>query len=187
MKIISRETVKIEKIYEANDKRRFLSKEACESYEKDLNNTGEGFVEELRAIIGNKSLRQFAQKVNISASSLTRLLKKQYRPRPEMIEKIASIQDDNFNTYYNLMYLAGYVSKRGIEIASMTKEIKLKDLKDVLYSTTGNIQRAVVWDMTNNKDIMDGCSIDYAVKEYGEYPLRHIEATDNKIVLSIIM
>ena len=45
--------------------------------------------------------------------------------------------------------------------------MKLKELKDVLRSTTGNIQMAVLWDCEKVEDVSTG-SIDYIVKNYGE-------------------
>ena len=63
--------------------------------------------------------------------------------------------------------------------------MKLKDLKEVLYSQTGNIQFAIVWDYNTMQDLENGCSVDYAVKEYGEKELKQITATDDKLILTI--
>lgn len=63
--------------------------------------------------------------------------------------------------------------------------MQIKDLKSILYSTTGNVQFAVVYDSKTFTDIIDGCSIDYAVKEYGDYELKRIQADGNKLVLTI--
>lgn len=63
--------------------------------------------------------------------------------------------------------------------------MQIKELKSVLYSQTGNIQQAIVYDLAKNKDLENGCSIDYAVKEYGDIELKHIQADKNMIVLVI--
>lgn len=63
--------------------------------------------------------------------------------------------------------------------------MKLKDLKDVLHSQTGNIQFAIVWDYNTMKDLENGCSVDYAVAEYGKRELKQITATDDKLILTV--
>jgi len=55
--------------------------------------------------------------------------------------------------------------------------MKLKDLKPILRSVTGNLQWAIVWGQTSQKALEEGCSIDYAVKEYGEYKVDRITST----------
>lgn len=62
--------------------------------------------------------------------------------------------------------------------------MKIKDLASVLYSTTGNIQWAVLWDSTDCKDVVDDCSVDYIVKNYGESEITHIEAEGGKLVIT---
>ena len=63
--------------------------------------------------------------------------------------------------------------------------IRLKDLKSILYSTRGNIQSAVVYDSEKNVDIVDGCSIDYVVKEYSESIVKRIEASNNQLIIIV--
>ena len=63
--------------------------------------------------------------------------------------------------------------------------MKLKDLSSVLYSTRGSIQHAIVYDQEKNADIESGCSIDHAVEKYGERELKHIEAFENQLVITI--
>ena len=46
--------------------------------------------------------------------------------------------------------------------------MKLKDLKSILFSTHGCIQSAIVYDKAKNADIISGCSVDYAVENFGE-------------------
>lgn len=52
--------------------------------------------------------------------------------------------------------------------------MKLKDLKDILWSQTGQIQWCVVYDWANDKDISPQCSVEYAVVHYGELSVRKI-------------
>lgn len=63
--------------------------------------------------------------------------------------------------------------------------MKLKELSSVLYSTHGNIQFAIVYDITNHVEIMKGCSIDYAVKNFEDKKVRHITADGNYLVITI--
>ena len=52
--------------------------------------------------------------------------------------------------------------------------MKLKDLKPVLRSTTGHIQWCIVYDWNNNRNLENGCSIEYAIEHYGGYIVRKI-------------
>ena len=63
--------------------------------------------------------------------------------------------------------------------------MKIKDLKSVLYSTTGSIQFAILYDSESNKDIVQGSSVDYIVHNYGDKELRHIQAFENQLILTI--
>ena len=63
--------------------------------------------------------------------------------------------------------------------------MKIKDLKSVLYSSTGSIQFAVLYDSELNKDIVQGSSIDYIVHNYGEKDLKHIQAFEDQLILTI--
>lgn len=53
--------------------------------------------------------------------------------------------------------------------------MKLKELKSILHSNTGQIQMAIVYDIDNNKDLASG-SIEYAMKEYGEMEVNRISS-----------
>lgn len=53
--------------------------------------------------------------------------------------------------------------------------MKLKELKSILHSNTGQIQMAIVYDIENNKDLASG-SIEYAMKEYGEMEVKRISS-----------
>ena len=63
--------------------------------------------------------------------------------------------------------------------------MKLKELKSILYSSRGSVQFAIVYDQEKNTDLASGCSIDYAVKEYGERELKRIEAFENQLLIII--
>ena len=54
--------------------------------------------------------------------------------------------------------------------------MKLKDLKSILYSDTGAIQWAIVYDHNKNEDLEKHCSIEFAVAHYGEYEVKRISA-----------
>ena len=63
--------------------------------------------------------------------------------------------------------------------------MKLKDLQPVLYSRRGGIQSTIVYDAEKNLDVENGCSVEYAVREYGERTVRHIEAFENQLLITI--
>lgn len=54
--------------------------------------------------------------------------------------------------------------------------MKLKDLKPILHSTTGVIQRAIIYDLEKDEDIKYGCSIEYAIVNYGECEVKRIHS-----------
>lgn len=61
----------------------------------------------------------------------------------------------------------------------------LKDLKSVLFSNRGSIQSAIVYDLEKNKDVAFGCSIEYAVKTFGDFEVKQIQADSNYLVITI--
>lgn len=63
--------------------------------------------------------------------------------------------------------------------------MKLCELKDILCSGRGSIQMAIVYDTETNKDIESGCSVDYAVLEYGNKEVKRIQADNDYLVISI--
>lgn len=54
--------------------------------------------------------------------------------------------------------------------------MKLKDLHSILCSNSREIQWAIVYDLKNNIDLEYNCSIDYAIKNYGEYEVIKINS-----------
>lgn len=64
-------------------------------------------------------------------------------------------------------------------------DLKLKDLGPILYSRRGNIQHAIIWDETERRDLENGCSVEYAVKEYGARPVKRIEAFENQLLITV--
>ena len=56
--------------------------------------------------------------------------------------------------------------------------MKLKDLAPVAYSLTGDIQSCIVYDCRENIDLEAGCSIECAIKHYGDRDLHRISSLD---------
>ena len=54
--------------------------------------------------------------------------------------------------------------------------MKLKDLAPVAYSLTGDIQSCIVYDCRENIDLETGCSIEYAIKHYGDRDLHRVSS-----------
>ena len=62
---------------------------------------------------------------------------------------------------------------------------KLKDYADVLYSTRDFVVFTVIYDTATRKDILSGCTIECAIKEYGEKEVKRIIPEDNELVICI--
>lgn len=63
--------------------------------------------------------------------------------------------------------------------------MRLEELKSVLYSIIDEVQWVIVYSGTERKDIINACSAEYAIKNYGEKELLRIQAYNDKIVLII--
>ncbi len=46
--------------------------------------------------------------------------------------------------------------------------MKLKDLQSILCSQNKHLQLAIIFDTKTGKDLSYGCSIEYAIKDFGE-------------------
>lgn len=63
--------------------------------------------------------------------------------------------------------------------------MKIKDLKNIAYSTHGCTQFAVLYDYNTMTDIESGCTVDYIIKNYGHLKLYRIQAIRNMLVLEV--
>lgn len=63
--------------------------------------------------------------------------------------------------------------------------MKLTDLEAILRSERGNIQFAIVYDSSKDEDLETGCSLEYAVKNYGDKEVKRISAYDSKVVITV--
>lgn len=63
--------------------------------------------------------------------------------------------------------------------------MKIKDLKTIIYSKTGDFQFVIIYDLATNTDIENGCSIEYAVCHYGDKEVKRVSADENMIVITI--
>lgn len=63
--------------------------------------------------------------------------------------------------------------------------MKLKNMKNILRSTTGDIQMCVVWNSEKCVVLENACSVEYAIKHYGEYILDRIYTYELDLVISI--
>jgi hypothetical protein len=62
--------------------------------------------------------------------------------------------------------------------------MRLGDLKDILYSQTGNIQMAILYDLCANDDIAEG-SIEHIVTFYPFVDVKRITAFHDKLIITI--
>ena len=53
--------------------------------------------------------------------------------------------------------------------------MKLKDLKPVIFSRTGDIQLCIIYDVGNNVDLHYGCSVEYAYEIFGEREVKRVQ------------
>lgn len=63
--------------------------------------------------------------------------------------------------------------------------MKLKELKDILRSPAMRVQSVIVYSSTLAVICNRGCSIEYAIKAYGECEVERISADDNYLVLTL--
>lgn len=63
--------------------------------------------------------------------------------------------------------------------------MKIKDLKTIIYSKTGDFQFVIIYDLATNTDIANGCSMEYAVCHYGDKEVKRVSAYENNIVITI--
>ena len=61
----------------------------------------------------------------------------------------------------------------------------LKSLEKILRSRRGAIQSAIIYDRAEGADIENGCSIEYAVKVYGDCNVELIEAFGNSLLITV--
>jgi hypothetical protein len=54
--------------------------------------------------------------------------------------------------------------------------MKLKALKSISGSTRDHLQLAIIHDTNTGQDLRYGCSIEYAVKDYGEHEVQKISS-----------
>lgn len=68
--------------------------------------------------------------------------------------------------------------------------MKLKDLKDILWTQRGTAQGVIVYDWNKGEDLIFNCSPEYAVKTFGDYTVRRIcSCTENEqdyIVIEVL-
>ena len=63
--------------------------------------------------------------------------------------------------------------------------MRLSELKNVLYSTRGDVTSCIVWDQLKREELERGCSAEYAIEHYGDCEIRRICADNNYIVLEV--
>ena len=64
-------------------------------------------------------------------------------------------------------------------------DMRLGELKSVLFSSIDNIQSVIIYSRIEHNEIENGCSAEYAIKNYGKKELLRIQAANNNIVLII--
>ena len=64
--------------------------------------------------------------------------------------------------------------------------MKLKKLNKVIFSRgMADVQFVIIWDSATCKDLLNGCSYEYALKEYGDAEVKRITAYEDKLVFEI--
>ncbi len=61
----------------------------------------------------------------------------------------------------------------------------LNKLKDILYSTRDNILHCIIYDAKTFEDIEKGCSIEYAMENYGDNAITRITVDQGYLVIGI--
>ena len=69
---------------------------------------------------------------------------------------------------------------------SSSQRIKLKKLKSILYSVHGGgMQFAIVYDYNKRTDLANGCSVEYAIKQFGDYTVKRISAENDNLIITV--
>lgn len=63
--------------------------------------------------------------------------------------------------------------------------MKLKDLKGIIYSNRDGVEIVIVYSTNTFKDIENGCSIEYAIEQYGDYDVKRITHDYGCLVIGI--
>ena len=64
--------------------------------------------------------------------------------------------------------------------------MKMIELSKVIRSLgMGSVVWAIVYDSETNQDLLNGCSVEYAYKEFGEREVKRVYAYEDKIVFEI--
>ena len=63
--------------------------------------------------------------------------------------------------------------------------MKLRELSSILYSTRGNIQFCIVYDSEKRADIENGCSVEYAIDQHGDKTVKHLEAFEHQLLITV--
>lgn len=83
---------------------------------------------------GNRSITQYANKIDVSAAHISRLLRKLVKspPAPETINKFAS---DAYNgvTYSELMFAAGHINYKTEESPTTDERVKIAENKNKIF------------------------------------------------------
>ena len=62
--------------------------------------------------------------------------------------------------------------------------MKLKDLKEILKSTEGDVKFGVLYDNTQRKTLDEG-SVDYLIQKHGERAVVGVCASNNLLIITI--
>ena len=64
--------------------------------------------------------------------------------------------------------------------------MKRKKLNKIIFSRgMADVQFVIIWDSSTCKDLLNGCSFEYALKEYGDAEVKRVSAYENKLVIEI--
>lgn len=67
--------------------------------------------------------------------------------------------------------------------------MRLSDLKDILVSPFASIQKVILFNLSRERgeepELENGCSVEYAVENYGNLELKRIEAYNDYLVLYV--
>ncbi len=61
----------------------------------------------------------------------------------------------------------------------------LSDLGNFIYSTRGNPVMVIIYDVTKNKDILSGCTIEHAISIYGYKKVKVSYPQNNNLIIEV--
>lgn len=65
------------------------------------------------------------------------------------------------------------------------KKMKFVDLSAVRFSYQWDIQHCIVWEQETDKDLVNGCSVEYAIEHFANMEIKRISVADGMLIFTV--